>query len=215
VETLVGAVERRWREPDHGIWEIRKAPRHHVYSKVMCWFAVDRGLAAADHVLGRTVQSWERLRDEIAADVLANGWKDDVGAFTAAYDGSDLDAATLMIGTSGLLPADDHRFASTVEAVERALRRGPTVFRYLEDDGLPGREGGFHLMTTWLIDAYHLVGRRDDARALLDELAALAGPTGLLSEEYDPDTGRALGNHPQAYSHLGVINSALRLSGRI
>ncbi len=214
VETLVGAVERRWAEPDHGIWEIRKPPRHHVYSRAMCWFAVDRALAVADHLLGRTRVDWEHLRDAIAADVLSNGWKPEVGSFTAAFDGTDLDASVLVLGTMGLVAPDDERFAATVAAVEAGLRRGPTVYRYLEDDGLPGAEGGFHLMTSWLIDAYHLVGRVDDARSLLDDLAALAGPTGLLSEEHDPETGQALGNHPQAYSHLGVINNALRLAGR-
>jgi GH15 family glucan-1,4-alpha-glucosidase len=102
-----------------------------------------------------------------------------------------------------------------VAAVERELRAGPTVYRYHADDGLPGREGGFNLMTAWLVDALHLVGRGEDARALLDELVALAGPTGLMAEEFDPETGRALGNHPQAYTHLGVITNALRLSGAL
>ena len=146
--------------------------------------------------------------------MLEHGWKDEVGAFTAAYDGTDLDASVLVVGLSGLLPADDPRFLATVDAVERELRDGPTVYRYRADDGLPGGEGGFHLMTSWLVDALHLVGRHDDARALFDGLAGLAGPTGLLSEEYDPVQGRSLGNHPQAYSHLGLIGNALTLSGQ-
>ncbi len=214
-EILVTAVQRRWREPDHGIWEIRKAPRHHVHSKVMCWFAVDRGLALADHMLGRTDPAWEALREEIAADVLEHGYKSNLGAFTAGYDGTDLDASVLVVGLTGLLAPDDERFAGTVDAVNNGLRVGPTVYRYLEDDGLPGREGGFHLMTSWLIDALHLVGRTEEARELLDDLVALAGPTGLLSEEFDPENSRSLGNHPQAYTHLGIINNALRLAGRL
>ncbi|MBL8778779.1 MAG: trehalose-phosphatase [Acidimicrobiales bacterium] len=212
VEAMVRAVERRWHEPDNGIWEIRKPPRHHVHSKVMCWVTVDRAIAVADHFTDPDQHDWVALRDTIAADVLEHGWKDEVGAFTAAYDGTDLDASVLVIGLSGLLPADDPRFLATVAAVERELRDGPTVYRYRADDGLPGAEGGFHLMTSWLIDALHLVGRTADARALFDGLVALAGPTGLLSEEYDPEQGRSLGNHPQAYSHLGLINNALTLA---
>ena len=112
----------------------------------------------------------------------------------------------------GLVAPDDERFLGTVKAVEEALRVGPTVYRYRYDDGLPGVEGGFHLCTTWLIEAYALIGRMDRARALFDEFVSLAGPTGLLPEEHDPVENRPLGNHPQAYSHLGLINAALRLS---
>ena len=115
----------------------------------------------------------------------------------------------LAVGLAGLVPPGDPRFLGTIRAVETALRDGPTVYRYLHDDGLPGREGGFHLMTSWLIDAYRLVGRENEALELFDSLAGLAGPTGLFAEEYDPATGRSLGNHPQAYSHLGFINNAL------
>jgi GH15 family glucan-1,4-alpha-glucosidase len=212
VQAMVQAVDRRWDEPDHGIWEIRKAPRHHVYSKVMCWTTVDRAIRVADHFTGRDQPEWVTLRDRIAADVLEKGWKPQVGAFTAAYDGDDLDASSLAIGLSGLLSADDERFLSTIRAVEDKLLEGPTVYRYLADDGLPGREGGFNLMTSWLIDAYHLVGRDDDAHALVKKLAGLAGPTGLLTEEFDPESGRSIGNHPQAYSHLGLINNALNLA---
>ncbi len=211
VESMVLAVSRRWTEPDHGIWEIRKPPRHHVYSKVMCWVSVDRAIAIADQFLDREPTAWLELRAEIADDILTHGWKADRGTFTAAYDGDDLDASVLAVGLSGLIEADDPRFVSTVNAVERELRNGSTVYRYLEDDGLPGREGGFHLMTSWLIDSLDLVGRRDDAVALFAELCSLAGDTGLFTEQYDPASHRALGNLPQAYSHVGVINNALNL----
>jgi trehalose 6-phosphate phosphatase len=211
VEAMVLAVSRRWTEPDHGIWEIRKPPRHHVHSKVMCWLTVDRAIAIADGFLDREPASWVELRDNIAQDVLTKGWNDRRGAFVAAYDGDDLDAAVLAIGLHGLLPPDDPRFVATVAAIENELRSGPTVYRYHEDDGLPGREGGFNLMTSWLIDALVLVGRRDDARELFGELCTQAGRTGLLAEEFDPVSRRALGNVPQAYSHLGLINNALLL----
>ncbi len=211
VEAMVLAVERRWTEPDHGIWEIRKARRHHVHSKVMSWMTVDRAVRVARDYAGQRVPGWERLRDQIRDDVLAHGYKPKCHAFTAAYDGDDLDAAALTIGLTGLLPPDDPRFVGTVEAVERTLRDGPTVYRYLADDGLPGTEGGFHLCAGWLIESYLLIGRTDDARDLFEAMCDLAGPTGLLSEEYLPSQRLALGNTPQAYSHLAVIDAALAL----
>ncbi|MEM7340339.1 MAG: trehalose-phosphatase [Actinomycetota bacterium] len=212
VEAMVLAVSRRWHEPDHGIWEIRKPPRHHVYSKVMCWVTVDRAISIADQFLDREPEAWVDLRDRIAEDVLTNGWKPEIGSFTAAYEGEDLDSSVLAVGLWGLLPANDERFVSTVAKVEQELRTGATVYRYLDDDGLPGREGGFNLMTSWLIDAMAMTGRRDDADALFKDLCGLVGKTGIMAEQYDPENGRALGNIPQAYSHLGLINNALRLS---
>ena len=212
VEDMVGAVELRWSEADHGIWEIRSAPRHHVYSKVMCWLTVDRAISIATDVFERERPDWQTLRDTIAADIFEHGWNEGVQSFTTAYDGTDLDASVLMIGLSGLVGADDPRFAATVRAVEAQLREGPTVYRYHHEDGLPGAEGGFHLMTSWLIDSYVLLGETEEARNVFRKLLATAGETGLLAEEYDPVHHRSLGNHPQAYSHLGVINNALRLS---
>jgi trehalose-phosphatase len=213
MRALVDAVATRWDEPDHGIWEIRKPPRHHVYSRTMCWVVVDRAIKVAPQFVNDIDPTWAPLRDEIAADVLEHGYRPALNAFTAAYDGDDADAASLAVGLSGLVAPDDPRFEGTVELVETQLRFGPTVYRYLGDDGLPGREGGFHLMTSWLIDAYQLCGRSDDARELFDQLVGLVGGTGLLSEEHDPDSKRSLGNHPQAYSHLGLINNALTLAG--
>jgi GH15 family glucan-1,4-alpha-glucosidase len=212
VQAMVRAVAERWDRPDHGIWEIRKPPRHHVHSKVMCWVTVDRAIEVADEFTNRPQPEWAELRDRIAADVLEHGFKSQVNAFTAAYDGTDADAASLAVGLRGLLTPDDPRFLGTVDLVERMLRDGPTVYRYLEDDGLPGHEGGFTLMTSWLIDSYALVGRLRDARELFDEVVAIAGPTGLLAEQYDPANKRSLGNHPQAYSHLGLIDNALTLA---
>ena len=213
VEEMVGAVELRWEEPDHGIWEIRAAPRHHVYSKVMCWVTVDRAIRIATDVFERERPEWLELRETIAQDIFANGWNDTVKSFTAAYDGTDLDASVLSVGLWGLVDPSDQRFADTVRGVEAQLREGPTVYRYHHDDGLPGAEGGFHLMTSWLIDAYSMLGESEEAESLFRKLLATSGETGLLAEEYDPVACRSLGNHPQAYSHLGVINNALRLSG--
>ena len=211
VEAMVDAVSRRWHEPDHGLWEPRLPPRHHVYSKVMCWLTVDRALYLGEKHGMPVRPEWRELRDRIAENVLEHGWNESVQAFTAAYDGEDLDAASLWVGLSGLLPPEDPRFVSTVLAIEAELRSGPTVYRYNSDDGLPGVEGGFHICATWLVEAYLLTGRRADAEELFAQILDCAGPTGLLPEQYDPATEHGLGNHPQAYSHLGLIRCALLL----
>jgi trehalose 6-phosphate phosphatase len=208
VGAMCQAVARRWHEPDHGIWEERQLPRHRVHSKVMCWVAIDRAIRIAEKYGRAADPAWPLLRDTIAADVLENGWNDEVRAFTAAYDGTDLDAASLLIGLSGLIDPADDRFQATINAVEAGLRVGGTVYRYRRDDGLPGTEGGFHLCTAWLIEAYLRTGRRVDAEDLFSQLVGAAGPTGLLPEAYDPIAERSLGNHPQAYSHLGLIRCA-------
>ncbi|GAA2968661.1 trehalose-phosphatase [Actinokineospora diospyrosa] len=212
VEAMAEAVTRRWHEPDHGIWEERHRPRHHVYSKVMCWLTIDRAIKLAEAHDRAVHADWPGLRDTIAADVLTNGWNDEVRSFTTAYDGTDLDAATLMIGMVGLIDPTDERFQATVTATEAELRSGSTVYRYHRDDGLPGDEGGFHICAAWMIEAYLLTGRRPEAEDLFAQIVNAAGPTGLLPEEYDPVAERSLGNHPQAYSHLGLIRCAQLLS---
>jgi trehalose-phosphatase len=212
VRAMTEAVSLRWFEPDHGIWEERHAPRHHVYSKVMCWVTVDRAIRLAEAYDREVLPSWPELREAIAADVLKNGWNEQAQSFTTAYDGIDLDAASLHVGLTGLIDPADERFQATVTAVEAELRSGATVYRYHRDDGLPGDEGGFHLCAAWMIEAYLLTGRRTEAEELFEQLVDCAGPTGLLPEEYDPVAERSLGNHPQAYSHLGLIRCAQLLS---
>ncbi|HEX5542831.1 MAG TPA: trehalose-phosphatase [Micromonospora sp.] len=222
LESMVEAVSRRWHEPDHGLWEARIPTRHHVFSKVMCWMTVDRAL----HVWRRHGASragvegvdadrpeWVALRDRIGHNVLEYGWHEEARAYTVAYGDEDMDASSLWIGISGLLPDDDPRFLSTVLQIEAELRSGPVVYRYHWNDGLPGREGGFHICTAWLIEAYLRTGRRGDAEELFEQMIDTAGPTGLLPEQYDPLGERGLGNHPQAYSHLGLIRCALLLDG--
>jgi len=212
VEAMVEAVRLRWREPDHGIWEVRGPRRHHVHSKVMCWHAVDRAMVVAEYVRGRAHPDWAALRDEIGRDVVVQGWNERLGSFTGTYGGTQLDAAVLHIGLTGMLAPTDPRFISTVAAVEKDLRDGPVVYRYREDDGLPGIEGGMHICTFWLVEAMALVGRFEEAKELFNAAVGLAGPTGMLSEEYEPHLKLALGNIPQAYSHLGLIGAAVRLS---
>ena len=211
MEAMVAAVERRWHEPDHGIWEAPLPPRHHVYSKVMCWLTVDRAISLWARCGIPERPEWVALREIIADNVLEHGWHPDANAYTVAYGCPDLDASSLWIGLSGLLADDDPRFLATVLAVEAELRNGATVYRYLWDDALPGKEGGFHICTAWLIEAYIRTGRQVEAEALFEQMLECAGPTGLLPEQYDPEAERGLGNHPQAYSHLGLIRCALLL----
>jgi GH15 family glucan-1,4-alpha-glucosidase len=178
----------------------------------MCWVALDRGISIA-RASGRSVPAgWVDTRAEIHADVLAKGWSERLRSFSAAYGDDDIDASLLQLALVGFLPHDDPRIRSTVAAVERELRTAEIVYRYHHDDGLPGREGGFLLCSAWLIEALVHVDRFDDARLLFDRYVALAGPTGLLAEQFDPTVERALGNVPQAYSHAGLIQSAIALS---
>lgn len=212
VEAMVAAVATRWREPDHGIWEIRGPVRQHLHSKVMCWQTVALAADLAQRLHGARRPMWEALRDEIAGDAMSRGWSETRRMFTAAYGEAIPDAAVLHVGLSGMVSGGDARFAATVAAVEAMLRTGDTVHRYRMDDGLPGIEGGFNICTGWLIESYALLGRVDDARRLFDAYAAVAGPTGLMPEQFDPATGRGLGNFPQAFSHLALINAALRIA---
>jgi trehalose 6-phosphate phosphatase len=212
VDEMATAVEQRWSEPDHGIWEIRMPPRHHVHSRTMCWLTLDRAIRIGHEMMEQERPQWVRLRDDIRADVLEHGWSPKACSFTTAYGCDDLDAAALYVGMSGLLDPSDSRFVRTVEAVERQLRSGVGVYRYLFDDGLPGREGPFLLCSSWLVDSYLAIGRKQEAMELFRELVRLAGPCGLLAEQYDTDAGVALGNYPQAYSHVGVIENAIKLS---
>src|SRR5205814_9952167 len=179
----------------------------------MGWLTVHRAITLAQRFERQIDPTWITLRETISDEVKAKGWNEEVQSYTAAYDGIDLDAATLHIGLSGLIDPSDERFAATVVATEAELRSGATVYRYHRDDGLPGTEGGFHLCAAWLLEAYLLTDQRSQAEALFDRLVAAAGPTGLLSEEYDPVAERALGNHPQADSHIGLLRCAQLLDG--
>ena len=214
VEACVQAVRRRWREPDHGIWEIRDAPRKHLHSRVMCWMAVDKALEVV-RLDGAERPDWIELRAKIEDDILTNGWDPEINSFVSAYGRQDVDAASLAVITSGLVPGNDPRAIGTIRAVEAALRDGPTVYRYRHDDGLPGTEGGMHICTSWLIEAYVAAGMLDEAQNLYAQLLECAGATGLLPEMHNPGTEHGLGNHPQAYSHLGLIRCALMLDAAL
>ena len=206
---MAEAVSRRWDEPDFGIWEERRPTRHHVHSKVMCWQTLDKALEIAAQTGREPLGHWVTLRDEIKEQVLSSGWNEEAKAFTIAYGDPGLDSAVLLLALSGMLEADDPRFASTVEGIERELRFGPAVYRYALDDGFRESEGGFFICAAWLAQAYWLMGRNDEASDLFNSYLELIGPTGLLSEQYEPFQRLSLGNVPQGYSHLGLISMAL------
>jgi len=213
---LMEFVSEHWSEPDDGIWEVRGPRRHFTHSKVMAWVAFDRAVRAVERY-GKQgpVEQWRKARDEVHAEVLDKGWREDRGAFTQYYGAETLDASILMLPIVGFLPPDDHRVVSTVEAVERELLADGFVRRYQSDtgvDGLPGSEGAFLPCSFWLADCLALIGRVDDARALFSRLVGLANDLGLLSEEYDPRFGRLVGNFPQAFTHVGLVNTARNLA---
>jgi GH15 family glucan-1,4-alpha-glucosidase len=213
---LTRYVEDAWREPDEGIWEVRGPRRHFVHSKVMAWVAIDRAIKTVERFgLDGPVDRWRGVREEIHAEVCARGFDSERSTFTQSYGSTALDAALLLIGAVGFLEPDDPRVAGTVDAIERELCRDGFVLRYPTDeadDGLPPGEGAFLPCSFWLVDALALLGRRDRATELFKRLLALVNDVGLLSEEYDPRAGRLVGNFPQAFSHIGLVNSALLLS---
>jgi alpha,alpha-trehalase len=216
---LADGALSRWQQPDNGIWEIRGEPRHFTYSKLMCWVALARAVEMADVMppdapLGK----WADARDEIRAAILRDGWSDSAGAFTQSFGSDALDASVLMMPVVGFLPADDPRMDRTISAIaERLTDDRGLVYRYrtVEGvDGLAGDEGTFLLCTFWLAQAQALAGRLDEARTTFERAAAYANDVGLLAEEVDPATGELLGNFPQAFSHIGLVNAAWAITER-
>jgi GH15 family glucan-1,4-alpha-glucosidase len=207
------AAAVRWRDRDQGIWEVRGDPQHFLYSKVMCWVALDRAIALAAVLdAGDRVDAWKQARDEIAEAVLEQGWSDEAGAFTQYFGSTALDASALMLPIVGFLPADDPRVLATIDAVaERLTDERGLVYRYRTEegvDGLAGEEGTFLLCTFWLAQALALSGQVERAREVFERAAAYVTDLGLLAEEVDAGTGELLGNFPQAFSHIGLVNAA-------
>jgi GH15 family glucan-1,4-alpha-glucosidase len=209
-------LESIWREPDEGIWEIRGTPQHFTHSKVMAWVAFDRAAALAEPTEEGREQAlhYRAVADQIHADVCARGFNQELGCFVQAYGSTHTDASLLQIALTGFLPADDARVLATVARVESTLMRDGLLLRYDTEhgvDGLEPGEGTFLVCSFWLADVYVLLGRQADAEVLFARLAGLCNDVGLLAEQYDPKAGRMLGNFPQAFSHLGIINTALNL----
>ena len=216
---LLRHLEHAWKEPDEGIWEVRGPRRHFTHSKVMAWVAFDRGVQAVER-FDRTgpVDRWRRVRAEIHDEVLRKGFDTELNSFVGFYGGKRLDASLLVIPLVGFLPADDPRMVGTVAAIERELVRDGFVQRYRADDetvsidGLPPGEGVFLPCTFWLVDNLALQGRLDEARELFGRLLALRTDLGLLAEEFDPELRRQLGNFPQAFTHVSLVNTAFNLA---
>lgn len=202
-----------WRQPDRGIWEVRGGARHFVYSKVMCWVALDRAIRMSERwgMTGR-VPLWRREREAIRRAVLAEGFDPEVGAFVQSFGSKTLDASNLLIPLVEFLPFDDPRVQGTIDRTMEGLMENGFVYRYLADDGLPGGEGVFGLCTFWLVSALALSGRLEEAREIFDRMAEHSNHLGLFAEELDPRTGAFLGNFPQAFTHIGFINSSLYLA---
>jgi GH15 family glucan-1,4-alpha-glucosidase len=210
--TAVEHVERVWREPDEGIWEVRGPRRHFTQSKVMAWAVFDRSIKMAEQLgLDAPLERWRELRAEIHAQVCERAYDAERGTFTQYYGSDELDAAVLVLVLVGFLPPDDVRIVGTVDAVEQELARDGLLSRYSTthtDDGLPGDEGQFLACSFWLVGARALTGQIDEARALYERLLSFTNDLGLLAEEYDVGRARQVGNFPQAFSHLGIINAA-------
>ena len=215
---LMSFVEEHWVDPDEGIWEVRGGPRQFTHSKLMAWVAADRAVKAVERFgLPGPAARWRALREDIRRDILTRGYDADRETFTQYYGSRELDAALLMVPLVGFLPPDDPRVRGTVAAIEDELLQDGFVQRYTQVpgdtvDGLPAGEGAFLACTFWLADNYALQGRHDEARDVFERLLALRNDVGLLSEEYDPAAGRLVGNFPQAFSHVPLIDTARTLS---
>jgi len=207
---VADAAAVRWEETDQGLWEQRGEPQHFLYSKLMCWVALDRAIQLAERLEATDrVDMWTKTRDEIKDAILLRGWNDRAQAFTQAFGSEDLDAANLMMPIMGFIPAKDPRMLSTIRATEERLTDAHgLVYRYKSHDGLEGEEGTFLLCTFWLAQAQALAGELNRARTTFESAVAYANDVGLLAEEVDPTTKELLGNFPQAFSHIGLVNAA-------
>ena len=215
---LLSHLERVWTEPDASLWEVRSAPRHFTYSKIMAWVAFDRAVKMVEgFALEGPVGRWRELRDRIHRDVVENGFNRKRNAFVQSYGSAELDASLLLIPITGFLPAEDARVVATTEAIRRELTVDGFVLRYRTNeaaDGLPPGEGVFLACSFWLADNLCMQGRWEEAAGLFERLVGLSNDVGLLAEEYDPLARRQLGNFPQAFSHVGLVNTAMNLSAR-
>jgi GH15 family glucan-1,4-alpha-glucosidase len=213
---LLRNLETRWREPDNGIWEIRGEPQHFTHSKVMAWVAFDRAVRSIEEYwLAGDLERWRALRDEVHEEVCREGFDEGLGSFTQFYGSGTLDASLLLIPLVGFLPCSDPRVRGTIDAVRRDLTWDGLVLRYRSEedlDGLPAGEGVFLPCSFWLVDCLELIGEHDAAHALFTRLLRMCNDVGLIAEEYDPSTKRLLGNFPQAFTHLALVNSAFNLA---
>ncbi len=213
LSTITTRACSAWTEPDAGIWEVRGGPRHFVYSKLMVWVALDRAIRMSERFgLPGDVALWQKNRERVREEILEHGYDREIDSFVQSFGSKHLDASNLLIPVVGFLPFDDPRVQATIDRTLEQLTENGLVYRYHADDGIPGGEGAFGLTTFWMIDALALSGRREEAMEMFEGIAGRANHLGLYSEEFDPATGAFLGNFPQAFTHIGFLNSALYLA---
>ena len=213
VRGIVMIVQENWKKPDKGIWELRTEDRHFVFSKLLCWVAVDRAIKIGEVLrMGINDTHWKALREEIYQDIYNNGWNEEKQAYTQYYGSSDLDASTLLMQSYGFIEADDPRFVSTVQATEKELCEDGLMYRYKNTDDFGKPTSSFTICTFWLIDSLYKIGEKRKAKAMFDQLLSYSNHLGLFSEDIDFKTKRLLGNFPQAYSHLALIETAANFS---
>ncbi|MDX9882521.1 MAG: glycoside hydrolase family 15 protein [Prolixibacteraceae bacterium] len=213
VRSIVKTVDRNWQKPDRGIWELRNEQKHFTFSKVLCWVAIDRAVKIAGLLkMDRHSQQWELLRDKIKTDIIKNAWNEKLQSFTQFYGSDDLDASNLLIENYGFLPASDERYKKTVLETRKQLMHNGLMYRYKNKDdfGLP--TSSFTICTFWMINSLFKIGEKADAKRLFDQLLSYSNHLGLFSEDIDFESKRLLGNFPQAYSHLALIETAINLS---
>jgi GH15 family glucan-1,4-alpha-glucosidase len=213
ISTIADHVCRIWDTKDSGIWEVRGGPRHFTYSKLMCWVALDRsiGMAETQGLEAASLEEWKKTREAVRQAILERGFSQKLNSFVQSYDSEVLDATSLLVPITGFLSSDDARVQGTIEATLKHLMADGLVYRYLGGDGLPGAEGTFVLCTFWLVDALTLSGQVEKAEELFSNVLNYISPLGLFAEEIDPALGQQLGNYPQAFSHIGLMKSAMRL----
>lgn len=211
--SIVRIVKQNWRKPDRGIWEIRTEQRHFLFSKLLCWVAIDRAIKIAVLIKRQDyAEKWSKLRDTISKDIQAKGWNEEKQAFTQAYGSKDLDASTLLMESFGFIEASDYRYVSTVKATQRELCRNGLMYRYKNRDDFGYPTSSFTICTFWLIQALFRIGEKEEAQKLFEQLLTYSNHLGLFSEDIDFETKRLLGNFPQAYSHLALIETAILFS---
>jgi GH15 family glucan-1,4-alpha-glucosidase len=212
VREVTDFVAENWKRPDNGIWEVRGEPRHHVYSKMWCWVALNRGAhLAKDLGFREDAERWTPIMDDVKQEVLDRGWSGTKRSFVQSYDSEELDAANLLMPLVGFIAVTDPRMISTIERTRAELSKDGLLYRYKSFDGLGGKEGAFALCSLWLVDNLAGLGRTAEAETLFEEILGYSNHLGLFSEEINPETGELLGNFPQAFTHLNIINSATNL----
>jgi GH15 family glucan-1,4-alpha-glucosidase len=214
IRNIIKVVERNWQKPDKGIWEIRQSNKHFTFSKVLCWVAVDRGIKIAELLHQKEyIQSWGRLQDKIKNDILKNAWSESKQSFTQAYGSEDLDASVLLMESYGFISGNDPKFKSTVKATQKELEHNGLMYRYKNKDDFGQPSSAFTICSFWLIRSLYKIGEKEEAKRKFDELLKYSNHLGLFSEDLDFKTKRLLGNFPQAYSHLALIDTAMLLAG--